>query len=86
MKFNNLYEAIQPYLDEIKNNSNNIECLRRNAYNIRALIKNGEFPNDIYDQIVSNYIILSRKYTTVSSAMEDVTDVAVRSSSTIGST
>lgn len=82
MNFNKLYEGIQPYLDEIKRTSGDIESLRRNAYNIRALIKNGEFPNDIHDQIVSNYILLSRKYTTVSSAMEDVTDVAVRSSST----
>lgn len=82
MNHNNLYESIQPYLDDIKKHSDDINCLRKNAYNIRALIKNGEFPEDLQEEIVNNYVVLSRKYTNLSSAVEDVTDVAVRSSST----
>ena len=66
MKFNNLYEQIKPMLDEIESCKGDITCLRKNAYMVRTLIKNGEFPDQIHDEIVNNYLVLSRQYTNVS--------------------
>lgn len=82
MKFNNLYEQIQPMLDEIQASQGDITCLRKNAYMVRTLIKNGEFPDEIHDAIVQNYQTLSRQYITSAHLVDDATDVAVRSSST----
>lgn len=82
MKHNNLYEQIKPLLEEIQESQEDLTCLRKNAFAVRTLIKNGEFPDSLSEAIISNYLTLSHKYTTSSQTMDEATDVAVRSSST----
>ncbi len=72
--YNNLREKIKKELEGV--DINDIEDLERRAFRIRELIKSGEFPEDLEEEIRKFYYELGQKY-----GMENV-DVAVRSSST----
>ncbi|HIO41824.1 MAG TPA: phosphoenolpyruvate synthase, partial [Aquifex sp.] len=72
--YNNLREKIKKELEGL--DINDIEDLERRAFRIRELIKSGEFPEDLEEEIRKFYYELGQKY-----GMENV-DVAVRSSST----
>jgi pyruvate,water dikinase len=53
-----------------------VENIRRTGLQVRTLVKNGKFPQDIEQEIVARYLEMSRKYG------QEATDVAVRSSAT----
>ena len=72
--YNNLREKIREELQGL--NIDDVEDLERRAFRIRELIKSGEFPPDLEEEIRRFYAQLGKKY-----GMENV-DVAVRSSST----
>ena len=50
--------------------------LRRTGLEIRQIIRNGEWPEDLIEEIKERYHLLSQEYG------QDITDVAVRSSAT----
>ncbi|MGP8215098.1 MAG: phosphoenolpyruvate synthase [Bacteroidia bacterium] len=74
IEHNNLDAIIKEIINKI--DLNNIESLRRGGLQVRQLIKNGKFPDEIETQIIEAYSQLSAKY------KQDITDVAVRSSAT----
>ncbi|MCC6938326.1 MAG: phosphoenolpyruvate synthase [Flavobacteriales bacterium] len=53
-----------------------VESIRRAGLAVRALVKNGKFPEAISNDIVDRYLEMSKQYG------QDATDVAVRSSAT----
>lgn len=74
LHYNNLEKLIYKITSEI--DMTNLISLRKGGTRIRQLIRNGEFPKDLRDEIVWRYRVLSRLYDQVA------TDVAVRSSAT----
>ena len=80
LKFNNLEEKITSILTDL-NYDDHIN-LKRSGLKIRNLIQDGKFPQDIYEEIVENYKILSRNYLDSDGIPQEKTDVAVRSSGT----
>jgi len=72
--YNNLKEKIEKALDGL--DTNNIEDLKRRGLKVRDLIKGGDFPEDLREQILEYYDDLSKKYNQYKA------DVAVRSSAT----
>ncbi len=74
IEHNKLDDIIKEIINRI--DLNNIESLRRGGLQVRQLIKNGKFPDEIEKQIIEAYTILSAKY------KQEITDVAVRSSAT----
>lgn len=74
IKFNNLNEKILNLVSSI--NDEDIVKLRRVGSEVRQLIRNGIFPDNIKNEIQEKYRILSESYN------QDMTDVAVRSSAT----
>jgi pyruvate,water dikinase len=72
--YNNLREKIKKELEGL--NIDDVEDLERRAFRVRELIKSGQFPPDLEEEIRKFYYELGKKY-----GMENV-DVAVRSSST----
>jgi len=73
IKFNNLEEKIHNILKDL--NTHNIEDLHKRGEQIRNLIKSGEFPEDLKNEILFAFQKLKEEYE------EDLT-VAVRSSAT----
>jgi pyruvate,water dikinase len=73
IKFNNLEEKIHNVLKGL--DTHNIEDLHKNGEEIRNLIKSGEFPEDLKNEILNAFQKLKEEYG------EDLT-VAVRSSAT----
>jgi len=74
IQHNKLDEKID---DNLKNlDVNNIVLLRQAGSNIRRLVANGKFSDELENEIISRYEELSLKYD------KDSTDVAVRSSAT----
>jgi pyruvate,water dikinase len=73
IKFNNLEEKIHNVLKGL--DTNNIEDLHKRGEEIRNLIKSGEFPEDLKNEILTSFQKLKEEYG------EDLT-VAVRSSAT----
>ncbi|MDG2138905.1 MAG: phosphoenolpyruvate synthase [Flavobacteriales bacterium] len=71
---NKLDKKIRSLIKKIKDDD--IVSLNKNGGEIRQLIKDGEWPEKIKEEIKSSYMILSQKYG------QDITDVAVRSSAT----
>ncbi len=71
---NNLREKIKEILEGL--DVNDVADLSRRGYQIRELIKGGEFPKDLEEKIKEFYAKLSEKYNT------HAVDVAVRSSAT----
>lgn len=74
IKFNNLESDIKLLLESIDNS--NLISLREKAALIRQKICNGKIPDDLYNEIIYNYLELSKEY------LGKNIDVAVRSSST----
>jgi len=71
---NNLDVSIHSIINNI--NFDDIESLRRGGLQIRQLIKNSKFPQELSKMIIAKYYELSKGYD------QDETDVAVRSSAT----
>ena len=71
---NKLDNKIKSLIKNIK--EDDIISLNKNGLEIRQLIQNGEWPEDIKEEIKNGYTMLSQKYGS------DITDVAVRSSAT----
>ena len=71
---NKLDEAIHSIISAI--DFDNIESLRRGGLQVRQLIKNSKFPQELSKLIIAQYYELSRQYD------QEETDVAVRSSAT----
>ena len=71
---NNLDKKIRELVGEI--DYNNMESLRRSGLQIRQLVRNSKFPQELSSCIIEAYKELSQIYG------QDVTDVAVRSSAT----
>lgn len=74
LEHNNLVIKIKEKLSEIDYEDE--LCLRKKAYEIRQLIQNGEYPEDLKEDIIRMYKELSKEYN------EENIDVAVRSSAT----
>ena len=74
IKFNNLNDRIIELVSSIT--EENILSLRKAGNEVRQLIRNGKFPEDIKTQIQDKYKELSETYG------QNMTDVAVRSSAT----
>jgi len=74
IKFNNLDDKI---IDLVSNlDENNLSELRRVGAEVRQLIRNGKFPEDLQTEIRDKYKLLSETYG------QEMIDVAVRSSAT----
>jgi len=71
---NKLDKKIKRLVKKIK--KDDIISLNKNGLEIRQLIKNGEFPEKVKEDIKNSYEKLSQKYG------QEITDVAVRSSAT----
>ena len=74
IRFNNLDTEIRRLVSTI--NFDNLETLRRAGLQIRQLIKNSRFPQELSKIIAEAYLELSSRYG------QETTDVAVRSSAT----
>lgn len=74
IEYNQLDEAIRDLVRDI--DADNVESLRRGGLQIRQLIRNCKFPQELSSGIIEAYYALSRRYG------QEVTDVAVRSSAT----
>jgi len=73
LKFNNLEDKIHNILKEL--NTHNLEDLHKRGEEIRSLFKNGDFPEDLRNEILESFLKLKEEYG------QDLT-VAVRSSAT----
>ncbi len=71
---NKLDKKIRGLIDSI--DTDDLISLKKTGLEIRDLIRNGQWPSDIKEEIISNYRLLSQKYD------QEITDVAVRSSAT----
>ena len=74
MKYNNLYEVVNKFMDDL--NIHDTNELKSKGCKIREIIENGKIPEDMQNDIKEKYEKLSNEYN-----MENV-DVAVRSSGT----
>ncbi len=71
---NQLDKKIRDLIDRI--DTDDLISLKKTGLEIRDLIRNGQWPSDIKEEIKFSYKLLSQKYG------QDITDVAVRSSAT----
>ena len=78
--FNGINDKIELILSEI-DYSDHIST-KRSGMKIRNMIQDGKFPQHTYEEIVTNYKILSRKFKDTEDKPQEKTDVAVRSSGT----
>ncbi len=74
IKENNLDDSIHSIINGI--HFDDIESLRRGGLQVRQLVKNSKFPQELSKMIIEKYYELSKIYD------QDETDVAVRSSAT----
>ncbi|MBD3615402.1 MAG: phosphoenolpyruvate synthase [Gracilimonas sp.] len=74
MKENGIEDKIRSMIEKL--DVNDLVQLRKTGMEIRQIVLDGEFPEDLQDKIKTRYTELSRKYG------KDSTDVAVRSSAT----
>jgi pyruvate,water dikinase len=74
IKFNNLDDKIIELVSNL--DENNLSELRRVGAEVRQLIRNGKFPEDLQTEIREKYKLLSETYG------QEMIDVAVRSSAT----
>jgi pyruvate, water dikinase len=74
LKFNQLEGSIRKIINRI--DTNDIVSLRRGGSQVRQIIRNGKFPQELEDEIIEKYLALSHRY------QQEFTDVAVRSSAT----
>ena len=74
LEHNQLEQLIKDSITKI--DFDNIESLRRGGLEVRTLIRNSKFPQDLSKEIIDKYHELSQHYN------QEGTDVAVRSSAT----
>lgn len=74
LKHNNLENKIQELVANME--KDDLVALSKTGMEVRQLIRNGEFPEDLKEEIKARYALLSQKYD------QEMTDVAVRSSAT----
>src|SRR5687768_8877771 len=74
LKYNNLEASIRKSIEAI--DMDNLISLRKGGMQVRQLIRNGKFPEELQREIIERYQQLSNYYN------QDATDVAVRSSAT----
>ena len=74
IKYNKLDEKIKSLLQKMK--KDDLVSLRKTGLEIRQIIRNGEWPEELEEELKARYTKLSQQYGT------DITDVAVRSSAT----
>ena len=79
--FNNLESFIDENISKL-NNSFNLTNLGRTGVKIRNKILDGKFPEDLKNDIICAYKILSNQFNDTSGIPQENTDVAVRSSGT----
>ena len=80
LKFNKIELKIKEIIDDI-DYENHIN-LKRSGLQIRNLIQDGKFPQEIYEEIITHYKELSNHYKDSNGISQEKTDVAVRSSGT----
>ena len=71
---NQLDKSIRALINAM--DKDNLISLRRTGLHVRQLIRNGEWPEELRNEIKERYTLLSKEYG------QDITDVAVRSSAT----
>ena len=74
INYNKLDKKIRSLIKKMK--KDDLVSLRRTGLAIRQIIRNGEWPEDLKEEIKERYHLLSQNYG------QDITDVAVRSSAT----
>lgn len=74
LEYNDLKKKIEEIINSI--DYDNIESLRRSGNQVRQMIRDGQFPQEMMDEILESYKDLSETY------LQQSTDVAVRSSAT----
>ena len=74
INFNKLDKKIRSLIKKMK--KDDLVSLRRTGLEIRQIIRNGEWPEDLREEIKERYHLLSQEYE------QEITDVAVRSSAT----
>ena len=74
IRFNNLDDKIRSLMGELI--KDDLVSLRKTGLEIRQIIRNGDWPEELKTEIKESYSVLSQKYD------QDMTDVAVRSSAT----
>ena len=74
IRFNELDQSIRSLMNDLI--KDNLVSLRKTGLEIRQLIRNGEWPENLKEEITTSYTALSQKYD------QESTDVAVRSSAT----
>ncbi|MBT7653411.1 MAG: phosphoenolpyruvate synthase [Flavobacteriales bacterium] len=74
INYNKLDEKIRSLLQKMK--KDDLVSLRKTGLEIRQIIRNGEWPEELEEELKARYTKLSQQYGT------DITDVAVRSSAT----
>jgi len=74
INYNKLDEKIRSLLQKMK--KDDLVSLRKTGLEIRQIIRNGEWPEELKEELKARYTKLSQQYGT------DITDVAVRSSAT----
>jgi pyruvate, water dikinase len=74
IRFNKLDKKIHSLINGMK--KDDLVSLRKTGLEIREIIRNGEWPEDLKEEIKERYTKLSQEYGS------DITDVAVRSSAT----
>ena len=79
--FNNLESFINENISEL-NNSYSLTNLGRTGVKIRNKILDGKFPEDLKNDIICSYKILSNQFNDTNGVPQENTDVAVRSSGT----
>ena len=80
IEFNNLRSKLDAVIGNIVDDD--IISLRRNGLQMRLLIQNGQFPEQLEADILKYYDALSHEFIGTGGVAHDSTDVAVRSSST----
>lgn len=78
------FNKLETRITELMNgmDTSDLVSLRRTGMEIRTLIQNADYPEDLENNIVNNYAKLSSQYKDSKGYVQKATDVAVRSSST----
>jgi len=79
---NGFESEIKKMLNELVTIADDMVSVRRLGMKIRTMIQEGDFPDDLREEICASYRMLSMEYCDVDGNPQKYTDVAVRSSST----
>ena len=80
LEYNKIEEKINKILEEL-DYTDHIN-LKRSGLRLRNLIQDGKFDRETYEEIITNYKILSKQFLDSEGNKQEKTDVAVRSSGT----